>query len=103
MTSLTSIANLSTISGTDSTSITEKKPGLGPNVKWSLVEDSTLVDVLEEEKENGGQSESGWKKSVWVAVAERLKNNHPMTPPKMPDKCTTRFSRVSLNLLFCLI
>ena len=101
MSSSASTIHLNETLGIDLDGATTKKaskPSRGPNVKWSSVEDSALVDVLEEEKDNGGQSESGWKKSVWVAVSERLKRDHPTTPPKAADKCLTRFSRVCLGL-----
>jgi hypothetical protein len=52
------------------TSPTDKKRGHGHNLKWTPAEYAILVEVLEEEKGNSGQSESGWKKSVWIAVAE---------------------------------
>ncbi|KAJ7435515.1 hypothetical protein B0H11DRAFT_2367199 [Mycena galericulata] len=52
--------------------------------RWSDDDDATLVGKLRWVKENGYQSNSGWKIEVWALCIEVLKDSPG--PPKVADK-----------------
>ncbi|EPQ57411.1 hypothetical protein GLOTRDRAFT_92448 [Gloeophyllum trabeum ATCC 11539] len=40
---------------------------------WTDAEDAIMVQVLKDKKEKGNQADNGWKRSVWIAMADALK------------------------------
>ncbi|KAJ7506501.1 hypothetical protein B0H11DRAFT_2272238 [Mycena galericulata] len=57
---------------------------MAPRCRWSDDDDATLVSKLRWAKENGYQSDSGWKPQVWALCVEVLKDSPG--PPKVADK-----------------
>lgn len=51
-----------------------KKATTKETVCWSAAEDACLMRVLRQEKDNGNQSDNGWKSSVWTACEAALAN-----------------------------
>lgn len=69
----------------------------GSRVTWTAEEDEILVAALIDQRVNGTQSQSGWKKSVWAACSKALKEAGFMD--KAPHKCQPHFNNASTHAL----
>ena len=64
----------------------------GSNWLWTVEDDILLLDKMKDEKNAGNQSDSGWKTTVWYAVAGHLaKYSKSGGPPKTWQKCRDHF------------
>ncbi|KAJ7036435.1 hypothetical protein C8F04DRAFT_1258001 [Mycena alexandri] len=61
---------------------------------WSTADDAVLIDKLRWAKDQGFQSESGWKPQTWAHCAEALKDSPG--PKKTADKIQDHFSNAFL-------
>ncbi|KAJ7506214.1 hypothetical protein B0H11DRAFT_1653115, partial [Mycena galericulata] len=67
-----------------------------PNKKkkciWSNSDDAILIGTLRKAKDQGYQSDSGWKPQVWALCVEALKDT--AGPPKTADKIQDHYGTV---------
>ena len=65
--------------------------------QWPDADNGILINRLKVEKAAGNQSESGWKKTVWVACAADLaKDGVSKYPVKTWEKCRDHFGNVCI-------
>ncbi|TFK64063.1 hypothetical protein BDN72DRAFT_775130 [Pluteus cervinus] len=71
------------------------KPAAAPRCIWTSDDDVVLLQVLRQEKVNGGQSDSGWKSVVWTtALAELKVKGDNKGAPKTASKISDHFANV---------
>jgi hypothetical protein len=61
----------------------------GPNAKWSNEETKSLVDQLQDAKDQGLITDNGFKSVVWTNVG-----NSYTDPLKTPRSCETKWGRL---------
>jgi len=63
--------------------------------RWSTQDDRTLIEILLTQKVVGNQAQSGWKPTVWSAVAAELKKSAVNGQvEKTAAKCNVHYSNM---------
>lgn len=52
----------------------EHKQDSRKNARWSKEDDRVFVDVLKDQQSKGNQADNGWKRIVWTACEQALRN-----------------------------
>jgi hypothetical protein len=66
--------------------------------RWSTQEDRIVVETLLAQKAAGNQAQSGWKSTVWSAVATELKKVAVGGgAEKTASKCSNHYSNVCIT------
>lgn len=77
---------------------TPTEPAGKKKAVWSPEDDKALLYCLLEQQAAGNQGDNGWKKVVWTAAVEALKDNGGKGGSKTWTSCRDRFKTVSLPI-----
>ena len=87
------MAKKSAKASNDNGNLSDKENGTGC-VSWSSLDDEILMKHLKAVKEKDGMSDNGFKRTVWVAIAELLAQQAPSKVVKTATKCQDHWTTV---------